>query len=265
VHLLFPSNPLNPREPDEQCLEERKAATDMGIGLSIFSFEQLQSGKFRAIPELPRGVTIVYRGWMMTPEQYRAFYDAIGGTGASLITSPEQYELCHYLPRWYSLLKDFTPETLFFKEGDDIPEKLRSFSWSSCFLKDYVKSVATAGGSMAHHLSEIASILARMKKYRGEIEGGICARRIENFEPNSEDRHFVYQSRPFTRIGTFPEIVATVAQRISSPFFSIDVARRRDGVLRIIELGDGQVSDRKGWTAKELLELLQTQPSIHVK
>jgi hypothetical protein len=118
---------------------------------------------------------------------------------------------------------------------------------------------------MARDLSEIPAILERMTEYRGEIEGGVCARRIEEFDSKSENRHFVYQGKPFSRTGDTPEIVTTAAQRILSPFFSVDVARRRDGVLRIIELGDGQVSDQKDWTARELLQIFQAQPLIRVE
>ena len=264
MHLLYPANPLGPRDPDEQYVQESKVAAEMGFEYSIFSFEDLLAGKFRPIPELPPGDTIVYRGWMMKPQEYFRFHAAICATGAVPLTSPQQYELCHYLPRWYPILQDFTPETLFFNESDDIAGKLQVVSWTSCFLKDYVKSVAAAGGSMARNLSEIPAILERMTKFRGEIEGGVCARRIEEFDSKSESRHFVYQGKPFSRTGDTPEIVTTAAQRILSPFFSVDVARRRDGVLRIIELGDGQVSDRKDWTARELLQIFQRQPSVHV-
>jgi len=237
----------------------------MGIGFSIFSLERFMAGQFRATPQLPPAETIVYRGWMMTPQQYWTFHDAIRGTGASSLTSREQYELCHYLPRWYPILESFTPETLFFKEGDDIGAKLHSRGWTSCFLKDYVKSVGAAGGSIARNLSEIPSIVDKMKKYRGEIEGGICVRRIEDFEPDSEDRYFVYRGKPYARNGEVPDAVAVAAQRISSPFFSVDLARRCDGVLRIIELGDGQVSDRKQWKAIQLLEILRSEHPIHMK
>jgi hypothetical protein len=154
-------------------------------------------------------------------------------------------------------LQDFTPQTYFFNEGDDIAAKLHSLSWTSCFLKDYVKSVAIAGGSVARHLSDIPAILAKMKKYRGMIEGGICVRQIEDFESDSEDRYFVYQGKPFCRTGDMPDVVTTASKRISSPFFSLDVALRRDGVLRIIELGDGQVSDLKQWEPKQLLKILE--------
>ena len=46
-----------------------------------------------------------------------------------------------------------------------------------------------------------------------------------------------------------PDLVQQVASRIPSPFFSVDVARRDDGVLRVVEVGDGQVSDLVGWSA----------------
>lgn len=39
-----------------------------------------------------------------------------------------------------------------------------------------------------------------------------------------------------------PSLVRQVAHRIRSPFFSIDVAERQDGVLRVVEIGDGAVS-----------------------
>ncbi len=46
--------------------------------------------------------------------------------------------------------------------------------------------------------------------------------------------------------GEAPEIVGTCAERVPSKFFSVDVARRQDGLLRVVEVGDGQVSDLVG-------------------
>jgi hypothetical protein len=37
---------------------------------------------------------------------------------------------------------------------------------------------------------------------------------------------------------------------LPSKFFSVDVARRADGRLRVVEVGDGQVSDLVGWSAE---------------
>jgi hypothetical protein len=58
-----------------------------------------------------------------------------------------------------------------------------------------------------------------------------------------------------------PEVVEVAARRVDSPFFSVDTIRRRDGTTRIVELGDGQVSDRKKWTPQQLLSLFGSEPT----
>ena len=175
-----------------------------------------------------------------------------------MLASPEQYERCHHLPRWYPQLREFTPETCFFQESDDVAGRSRERSWDGCFLKDYVKSLAIEDGSMVRDLDRIPEVLAKMKAYRGEIEGGLCARRIEDFMSETEERYFVFKSRPFCRCGSVPDVVRTAAERIDSPFFTVDTIQRRDAITRIIELGDGQVSDRKKWTVSQLLDVLKS-------
>jgi hypothetical protein len=174
-----------------------------------------------------------------------------------MLTSPEQYELCHHLPRWYPTLAEFTPETCFFRESEDVVSRLRELSWTGCFLKDYVKSLAIADGSLVRDLARIPEVIAKMKMYRGEIEGGICARRVEDFDPETEGRYFVFRGTVYSREGPVPEVVQVAARRIDSPFFTVDTIRRRDGVVRIVELGDGQVSDRKKWTAQQIIAMLR--------
>lgn len=41
----------------------------------------------------------------------------------------------------------------------------------------------------------------------------------------------------------------------ASPFFSVDVALREDGAERIVEIGDGQVSDLVGWSPERFAEM----------
>ncbi|WP_445304954.1 MULTISPECIES: ATP-grasp domain-containing protein [unclassified Microcoleus] len=40
-----------------------------------------------------------------------------------------------------------------------------------------------------------------------------------------------------------------------SKFFSVDAVERQDGVKRIVEIGDGQVSDLVGWSAGRFAQL----------
>ena len=92
-------------------------------------------------------------------------------------------------------------------------------------------------------------MVAEMEQLRGEIVGGLCVRRVEPFVADSERRYFVLDGKAFSPDAQpVPELVIQVASRIPSPFFSVDVVRRDDGVPRVVEVGDGQVSDLVGWS-----------------
>ena len=261
MRLLIPNDPFNPKQADEQYLEEAQAAASIGLAVSLFSFEDFQTGSFRCRPLPTSGERIVYRGWMMPPTEYRLLVDSLVKLDAEPVTTAEQYEACHYLPAWIDKLADLTPETLFFSESDDVEKALRERGWEGCFLKDYVKSLSTDGGSLIRDLAQIQAVVAKMKKYRGCIEGGLCARKIEDFDPASEKRHFVINGIPFSNSGEVPDLVKIAAQRINTPFFSVDTICRGDGVMRIVELGDGQVSDLKEWSPRHFMEALKTLAS----
>ncbi|NJK49684.1 ATP-grasp domain-containing protein [Candidatus Gracilibacteria bacterium] len=96
-----------------------------------------------------------------------------------------------------------------------------------------------------------------MQKFKGIIEGGICVRQIEDFVPETEKRYFVVYGKPFAASSDeeIPEIVKNCAKRISSKFFSVDIVERTDGVKRVVEIGDGQVSDLVGWSVERFTEL----------
>ncbi len=220
----------------------------------LFSLESCLTGEFRVkLKNLPT----LYRGWMLSPSEYKNLYDVVANAGATMLTSPEHYEYCHYLPRWYESLKEFTPETLFFYEDDDIATELRQRGWTGCFLKDYVKSLSTDGGSVVTDLAQIQEVIAKMKKYRGQIEGGVCVRRLESFLSETEQRYFVFQGKTFSIDGNIPDVVQKAVEKVSCSFFTVDVIQRSDGVLRIVELGDGQVSDRKQWTLEQFLVIFK--------
>ena len=68
--------------------------------------------------------------------------------------------------------------------------------------------------------------------------------------PDSERRYFVLLGVAYaaSEDAAVPAIVQRCAQRLPSKFFSVDVAQRADGQLRVVEVGDGQVSDLVGWS-----------------
>lgn len=258
MRLIYPADTFSPKVADEVYSDEFAAAQAAGLSVSIFNFEDFQAGELRLRPVIESGESVLYRGWMLSPPDYSRLHASTTACGGLPVTDLAAYTLCHHLPSWYPLLSDFTAETRVYLETADVAADLSAAGWHDCFLKDYVKSLSTDGGSLVRDLSMIPSVVAKMRKYRGQIEGGLCARRIEDYDPSSEHRYFVWRGRAFSDCGDVPELVAEVASRIQSPFFSVDVARRSDGELRIIELGDGQVSDRKHWSCESFISMLSS-------
>jgi hypothetical protein len=249
MHFLFPRDSAEPASPEEMFADQWTALTDVGFSASLGS-DAVFTG-MKPLRNIPSACEVVYRGWMVKGNEYTALVAAIEQCGAKAFTSPQEYLATHHLPNWYPLLSDLTPETRVYSADADLVAELQALGWGGYFLKDYVKSLKTARGSMVREPSEAPSVISEMREYRGEIEGGVCVRRVEEFIPESEQRYFVLHGVAYAALeGTpVPEIVRQCAKRVPSKFFSVDVAQRRDGALRVVEVGDGQVSDLVGWSA----------------
>lgn len=255
VQFLYACDPLNSRQPYAEYLEEYQQAKLLGIPCSLYSESDSAAGNFSPRPALILQLPVVYRGWMLTLNDYQHLSDWISNSGASLQTSLEQYQRCHHLPGWYDVCHTLTPETYCFDADTDFSVALAPLNWSKYFVKDYVKSLTTLRGSIACSPQEVNEIVTLLKKYRGAIEGGICIRQFEALQEQTEERYFIYQGRAFARDNRIPEIVHQIAKLIDSPFFSVDIVLSDAGEQRLIELGDGQVSDKKKWQQADFIAM----------
>jgi hypothetical protein len=256
MHLLYPSSPLRSRQPDEQYQAEVEAVRSEGFEVSLFSVEAFLACDFKASPPLPANAEILYRGWMLSKDEYGSLVAAIRGADSQPVSDLTSYLTCHYLPNWYPLLSEFTPETKVYPADCDLGKELKVLGWSEYFIKDYVKSLKTSVGSRLSKPEQIEAVVSDMKRFRGTIEGGFCVRRVENFLPETERRYFVFDGKPHASEGEVPEVVHQCASRVKSRFFSADLIQRADGGLRIVEVGDGQVSDLVGWSPERFAEAL---------
>ncbi|MEH6349097.1 MULTISPECIES: ATP-grasp domain-containing protein [unclassified Pseudomonas] len=256
MHLLYPSDPFYKKRPDEQYAEEYEAVMTAGLRTVLFSFEDFEAGLFKTSASLTPGDSILYRGWMLTPDAYAALVNQLREKGVIEVTNATQYRHCHHLPQWYPLLTAYTSETVVLDSDANFVQALEDLQWPGYFIKDYVKSLNTGGGSLVDTPEGIAPLVEEMRQYRGQIEGGICVRRREDYIEETERRYFVFHGQTYGGTDEIPELVTECARLIDSPFFSVDVVLRSDGVLRVVELGDGQVSDRKEWPAERFAWML---------
>lgn len=178
MHLLYPSSPLRARQADEHFAAEVEGVRAVGFEVSLFSMEDLQRGVFRSTPPLPDGTDILYRGWMMSASEYEALISSLALAGARPVPPLGHYLASHYLPNWYPLIADLTPETRVYPSDCELEAELRALAWPEFFVKDYVKSVKTSIGSRISKPEQVSSLVADMERFRGMIEGGFCVRRV---------------------------------------------------------------------------------------
>jgi hypothetical protein len=248
MRIVFPCMPYSPSEIEPMFEPQRQAAEELGLDWSFLSYEDLQQEERLVLrPRPEEGQQLLLRGWMFKPSEYNQLQQLVESRGLRLITSAEEYRSCHWLNGWYDRLKDFTAETSYSESAIS--------DWGQAFVKDQVKSCTVAGPPIVSNLEELEALKARMVEFRGEIEGGLCFRRVESYL--QETRLFVWHGRihGLNLEARARELAEQVSSRIHSRFYTIDLGLRQDGVWRLIELGDGQVSDLKEWPPAQLMAL----------
>jgi ATP-grasp domain-containing protein len=278
VILLVPADVLDARRVDEHFAAEADAARAAGHEVALVDHDALARGDDprRAVARVPGDTTAVYRGWMLGSQRYAAFAAALAERGTRLRTDADRYRRGHELPGWYPALAELTPVSTWTvgtdRAGFDAA-RVR-LGTGPAVLRDYSKS-------MKHHwheatyipdLADAAASWAVARRFielrDDELAGGFVLRRFERFT-GAEARTWWIDGRcrlvtahPDTPHQTPPGDIELAALQpaiagLGLPFVAVDLALRRDGVWRVVELGDGQVSDRPTTTpAQELISAL---------
>ncbi len=142
MQILFSGDPFRPKQPDEAYAREAAVCEAQGTGWFPINFEAIvyeqdMAQAVRRVPIADAEVNAVYRGWMLTPIQYQMLYEALLARRVRLINMPEEYERCHYLPRWYGLLEGEAPRSIWTEASADLSpphlmDRLRVFGDGQC-------------------------------------------------------------------------------------------------------------------------------------
>ncbi|MEV4343861.1 ATP-grasp domain-containing protein [Actinoplanes sp. NPDC049596] len=261
--LLFPQDVVRSRRVDAHFADEAAAARAAGLRVALVDHDALAAGDAASVPG--DAADAVYRGWMLTS----AAYAGLAGR-AGLRTSAEQYRRAHELPGWYEGLAPFTPESAWTvgdgRAGfDEARAALRGSG--PAVLRDYTKS-------MKHYWHEAAyipdladagkawAVARRFRELRGDdFAGGFVLRRFEEFAgPEARTWWVGGECRLVTAhpdspgeqpYGVEVSFLREAVAALGLPFVTLDIVRRADGQWRVVELGDGQVSDRPSSTPAE--------------
>lgn len=259
MNILYMSEYGKPNTVDSTFEFEATTASRQFSRILIIDSEKFEEDNIVKISEPYKGDAI-YRGHMLTIKQYVRLYNACLSKGIRLINNPIEYYNAHHIDQWYPHVSDYTAPTIFCAEDDDFYEVLGDTCWEKYFIKDAVKSLSTGRSPFTSYIDEIPDIVAAMKKFKGFIEGGLTIRKFEQYKDGSEERYFILYGKIYSRLLSVPEevnhILSQAAKDINSNFFSVDIAQREDGVYRIVEIGDGGVSDTKNWNVYPFVSMM---------
>jgi hypothetical protein len=266
--LLMCGDPLRPARCDPHFAAQAAAARACGAAVVLLDHDALLAGRVEeAVRRVPRDSgALWYRGWMIPAEAYADLAGALAERGARLLTAAAEYRLAHELPGWYRTFREVTPvsswipgaplqapdEVALVRAVAGLPGgagivkdyvKSRKHDWDeACFLPDLADSIA------------VRAVVSRFVELQDDsLAGGVVLRAFEELRGEiGEARVWWLDGRPLLTtahpdtpgLHPLPDLGAVVPMvaELGCRFVTTDLAQRRDGVWRVIEVGDGQVS-----------------------
>jgi len=254
--------------------EEAEVAEALGIVCTSVDLDDLIVGDPEAaLAHWPRpaGRTWIYRGFILSPEDYETLEMAVEERGERLWIDVNEMGRASLLSSWLEALGPRTPATVCTETEDpeeaweEAQEFLGPPPW---VIRDHQKSARQLWASACFvpegtDLEGFAERCANLVDFRGgELVGGIVVRRFVTLAPlavggvplthegrpvTDEHRLFFYQGRlvaqaPYLDVDTAPidgSRWADLPRLVGSRFFVADVARLAGGGTTVIEINDG--------------------------
>ncbi|MDL4818106.1 ATP-grasp domain-containing protein [Actinomadura opuntiae] len=267
--VLFCVDPIHPRRVDPHYAREAAAVRDHYGETVLLDHDALRRGDVEAaVRAVPADLGPVwYRGWMVTGDEYTAMANALKRRGTVLLTHPDDYTRAHELPGWHDTFAGLTPHSVWrpLSAGQDpgdlnaLADLVRPLRAGPGVVKDYVKSCKHEWDEACFvpdvkNPAKLHAVAAKMIALQDEyLSGGLVVREFESYDGAGEARVWWVDGEP-ALVGPHPDTpglepepeldaVAHAVRALGCRFITTDLARRTDGEWRVVEVGDGQVSD----------------------
>jgi len=270
--VLFCSDPLSPSRVDSYFRGQADALLAAGAAVMLIDHDALLRGETaQAVRRVPQGIgPCWYRGWMIPGVRYAELERALAARGGQLITNASAYRRAHELPGWYPTFASVTPRSAWMAvaANENLPSAVleqlaRPLGGGAAVVKDFVKSrkhewheacyVPNVEDPAGLHM-----VVSRFVERQGDdLAGGIVIRAFEAFVSSGPDageaRVWWLDGQPVLigphpdspEVAPQPELaeIGPLVSALGCRFIITDIARHADGRWRVVEVGDGQVSD----------------------
>ncbi|MFJ7415746.1 ATP-grasp domain-containing protein [Streptomyces sp. NPDC098077] len=266
--FLFCGDPLRPSRPDPQFAGEVAAARATGGRIGLLDHDALLAGDAAgAVARVARGSgPYWYRGWMIPSDRYAELETALGARGCALLTGAAAYRRAHELPGWYEEFAGLTPRSVWCATAPEAPpptaDELAALAAplgpGPGIVKDFVKSRKHEWHEACYvpelaDAARLAAVVGRFVELQGTfLSGGLVLRSFEPFVAGGEARVWwvdgaallvtAHPDTPGAVSVPEPALPREAVGRLGPRWVTTDLALREDGVWRVVEVGDGQVS-----------------------
>ena len=276
IVFLFSSNKYDATIPEEAYKKEYKYVVANNYETILLNIEKLkQKGKIM-IPKSKTKKWIIYRGGELKKSEYLDLYQSLAEANYIMINTPEEYSNITFISNWYEKISDITPQVYFTDLELDKGEIIYYLSLfpKSIIIKDYVKS-RKFEWKEACYIEDVNNTRKAMEVINNFITregenliGGLVMREFVELKqlgidektdkPISEEyRIFIYNKQVITAIDyakgkevkdttAFDSVIDTCISRLDASFYTVDIAKTKEGKYIVIEVGDGQSSSLKG-------------------
>ncbi len=274
--IVLPLDPLTERGVESAFEIEYETAKSAGFTCLFWGGDdRLRLDAKSDASVLQRCESALYRGWMLTREGYLELIRAMATRSLRPATTLDQYLRCHHFPGWYDRIADVTVNSIWVEvngavDMNMIHDRLAAFGDRPIIVKDFVKSQKHYWNEAcfipsAASQPDVERVTHRFIELQdNQLNGGLVYREFVKLaslgvHPRS-GMPLSLEYRAFLLNGVMVSLdpywdgdvgvhekpdrawIESIAQRISSPFLTIDVAQRLDGRWVVMEVGDGQVS-----------------------
>lgn len=269
--VLFPAFKHGLREPDPNFYKEAAALEAAGIPIHVVNIHALMDGDtLRAFQYTGKPATdqLLYRGWILHPEEYDLMEQHLAARGFKLFTPTRAYRAGLLFPEFFPHIEPAAIPARWVLGSDphDAVRAAKQLGEPPYYIKDYAKSAKAIaphgcivdGGDLAY---EMTKTIAELKEYRSDrFEGGIVIRPLIKLRyledcpfggPIYEEyrlyflRGKIISQTAYDRVGGNPSSLPNysyLGQLIASPFFTADIVVTAEGQHLILEIGDGSTS-----------------------
>lgn len=265
--ILYPGSILRNTKVDE-FFEEEYISTSNHFDTCLVDQNDFHITKGKKFIE---GEDVLYRGWIVTPEQYNNIYQDVKRHNGNLVVSPEEYQFSQFnrsaygINGWTEAFSDFTPRTILFDydaviDVDDVSKALQY----PLVIKGSSKSVKHDwdNAMFIKNKDDFYRVVDNYKKHVNKDEDDvIMIREFEDFVPDEEYRLWFYKGKLAHielhdlcsgeidnrnevqyKAKTIISEVEDFATKNNIQLLTVDLAKSISENYRILECGSGMVS-----------------------